>query len=130
MTEWEFLTEVVEKADCLLLLDINNIYVSAFNHRFDPQDFLNGIPKNRVQQFHLAGHLNLETHIVDTHDHDVIPDVWNLYEDALKRFGPISTMIERDAHIPPLHDLVKELDQARAIAEKTLKHPQFAGQIA
>lgn len=128
MTEWEFLSEVVEQADCLLLLDINNIYVSSFNHRFNPHDYLNGIPKDRVQQFHLAGHLNLETHIIDTHDHDVIPDVWNLYEEALKKFGPISTMIERDANIPPLYDLIKELDQARAIAEKTLKLPQLAEQ--
>lgn len=120
MTEWEFLTQVSEQADCLLLLDVNNIYVSAFNHQFDPMDFIRGVPVDRVQQFHLAGHLNLETHIVDTHDHPIIPSVWELYAEALRRFGPISTLIERDAHIPPVSELVEELNQARSVATTTL----------
>jgi uncharacterized protein (UPF0276 family) len=117
-TEWEFLTQVVEQADCHILLDINNVYVSGFNHGFDPHDYLNGIPVSRVQQFHLAGHEDNETHLIDTHDHDIIPHVWALYEAALKRFGQVSTLIERDDHIPPVADLVAELEQARRIAQK------------
>jgi len=120
ISEWDFLTALAKRADCLLLLDINNIYVSAFNHQFDPMDYLNGIAKDRVQQFHLAGHLNLETHIVDTHDQPIIPDVWNLYKEALRRFKSVSTMIERDDNIPPLEELVEELQQARKIAKETL----------
>jgi uncharacterized protein len=118
MTEWEFLTAVVEQADCLLLLDINNIFVSAFNHNFNPQEYLNGVPAKRVQQFHLAGHENCGTHIIDTHDHPVIDDVWQLYAEAVKRFGRVSTMIERDDHIPEFPELFAELTQAKVIAEK------------
>jgi uncharacterized protein (UPF0276 family) len=118
--EWEFLSELTERTDCLLLLDINNIYVSAFNHGFNAMDYINGIPKERVQQFHLAGHLHLETHIVDTHDQPIIPDVWHLYAEALRRFGSVSTMIERDDNIPPLEELIEELQEARNIAQKVL----------
>lgn len=118
LTEWEFLTEISNRADCLLLFDVNNIYVSGFNHGFNPLDFIKGVPKHRVQQIHLAGHLNLGTHIVDTHDHPVIDEVWNLYGEALKHFGPISTMIERDDHIPPFEELVTELECARDVAAK------------
>jgi len=120
MTEWDFLREVCERADCLILLDVNNIYVSSVNHGFDPIDYLNGIPADRVQQFHLAGHRNLDSHIIDTHDEPVVDPVWNLYAEALKRFGPVSTMIERDDNIPPFAELVEELDRARRIAEETL----------
>jgi len=120
MSEWEFLTAVTEQADCRILLDVNNIYVSSFNHGFNPLDYLRGVPAKRVQQFHLAGHLNLDTHIVDTHDHDIVGEVWTLYAEALKTFGKISTMIERDDNIPPLEELILELNQARTIAEKTL----------
>src|SRR3990172_3031637 len=116
VTEWEFLRAVVERADCLILLDINNIYVSSFNHDFDPIAYLDGVPRERVQQFHLAGHRNLETHIIDTHDEPIVDPVWELYQAALERFGPISTMIERDDNIPPLDELLAELDHARAIA--------------
>lgn len=119
MTEWEFLTQLTQRADCLLLLDVNNIYVSAFNHGFKAEDFVNGVPIERVCQFHLAGHSNYGTHIIDTHDHDIIEQVWDLYAYALQRFKNVSIMIERDDHIPPLEDLVKELDQARTIAQKT-----------
>ncbi len=120
MPEWEFLSAIAEQADCLILLDVNNIYVSSFNHKFDPYDYLNGVPKKRIQQFHLAGHLNLETHIIDTHDHPIIDPVWDLYAEALRLYGPVSTLIERDDHIPPIAELVAELDEARMIAKKTL----------
>lgn len=116
MTEWDFLKEVAEQADCLILLDINNIYVSSFNHGFDPKDYLAGIPAQRVQQFHLAGHTNNGDHIIDTHDHPIIDPVWQLYAEALNYFGKVSTMIERDDHIPALAVLLQELEQAKHIA--------------
>jgi uncharacterized protein (UPF0276 family) len=119
MPEWEFLKNVAEQADCLILLDINNIYVSAFNHQFDPLKYLDHIPRDRVGQFHLAGHLNCGDYIIDTHDHPVIDPVWKLYEAALNRFGDVSTMIERDDDIPPLPELLEELGQARHIAAQT-----------
>ena len=118
ISEWEFLSAVAEAADCLILLDINNIHVSAFNHGFDPQDYLNGIDPRRVRQFHLAGHQNHGDYIIDTHDEPVIDAVWDLYSAALRRFGPVSTMIERDDNIPPLAELIDELDQARRIGAK------------
>lgn len=120
MTEWDFLREVTEQADCYLLLDVNNIYVSSFNHQFDPMDYLNGIPLNRPKQIHLAGHSNNGDHIIDTHDSDVIDPVWKLYAKALDRFGFIPTMIERDDHIPPLSELMAELEQAKHIARDLL----------
>jgi len=116
MTEWEFLSAVAERADCLILLDINNIYVSAHNHQFNPLDYLNNVPAKRVQQFHLAGHLNLGNIIIDSHGDTVIDPVWSLYEAALRRFGPVSTMIERDDNIPPFAELLAELEMARQIA--------------
>lgn len=116
MTEWEFLRAVAERADCLILLDVNNVYVSAINHGFDPQAYLRGIPAERVWQFHLAGHSHNGGIIVDTHDHDVPDPVWALFASAVRRFGRVSTMIERDADIPPLAELLAELDQARRIA--------------
>ena len=121
MTEWEFITEIAEKADCLLLLDVNNIYVSSYNHQFDAKAFIDGVPKNRVQQIHLAGHQNNGDYIIDTHDAPVIDPVWDLYEYAISRFGAVSTMIERDDHIPELEVLVEELQIARDIAAKSLK---------
>ena len=116
MSEWEFLTAIVEKSDCLILLDINNIYVSSVNHGFNPADYIAHIPVDRVQQFHIAGHRNCGDYIIDTHDEVVTSDVWDLYAQALARFGIVSTMIERDDHIPPLEELVQELDYARGIA--------------
>lgn len=116
MSEWEFLCAVVERADCLILLDINNIYVSAHNHGFDPLVYLDNVPANRVQQFHIAGHLNLNNIIIDTHGDSVIDPVWALYEAALRRYGPVSTMIERDDNIPPFGELLAELGMARQIA--------------
>lgn len=114
--EWEFLREVASRANCFLLFDINNIYVSGYNHGFDPITYLENIPIERVRQFHLAGHSNRGHCIVDTHDHDIIPAVWELYATALRRFGNVATMIERDDQIPPLAELVAELEHARAIA--------------
>lgn len=121
MSEWEFLKEVVRRSGCKLLLDVNNIYVSAFNHGFDPMEYIGAIPTEAVQQIHLAGHEHNGTHIIDTHDHPVVQDVWTLYGHAIERFGAVSTMIERDDHIPPFEELVMELDQARQIAQKILK---------
>jgi hypothetical protein len=121
LTEWEFLSEISRRADCLILLDVNNIYVSAYNHGFDAEQYLAGVPAERVQQIHIAGHSNCGDCIIDTHDADVIDPVWALYAKVIERLGPISTMIERDDHIPPLADLVAELDQARRIATTALR---------
>ena len=120
MTEWQFLTEIAERADCLLLLDVNNVYVSSVNHEFDPLDYLNGVPRHRVQQFHLAGHSNEGDYLIDTHDAPVCEAVWQLYAQAVERFGMVSTMIERDDKIPELPVLLAELDRAREIAAHTL----------
>ncbi len=120
MTEWEFITEISNQADCLLLLDINNIYVSSFNHQFDPKDFIDGVPAKRVQQMHLAGHHNHGDYIIDTHDAPIIDPVWELYAYATARLGAVSTMIERDDQIPELHVLVEELQRARDISIRVL----------
>lgn len=120
MSEWEFLRHVAEEADCLLLLDVNNIYVSSINHGYDARTFLRHLPAERVQQIHLAGHSDHGDHIVDTHDHPVAEPVWTLYREACRLFGEVATMIERDDHIPELAELVGELDRARAIAAETV----------
>jgi uncharacterized protein (UPF0276 family) len=120
LTEWEFLREIANRADCLILLDVNNIYVSATNHEFDPLTYLEAMPVDRVQQIHLAGHENHGDYLIDTHDQPVPDPVWDLYAAALRRFGPVSTMIERDANIPPLTVLCDELAEARALSERTL----------
>jgi uncharacterized protein (UPF0276 family) len=120
LTEWEFLAAVAQRADCLILLDVNNVHVSAHNHGFDAQAYLAGVPADRVQQIHLAGHENQGGLIVDTHDAPVIDPVWALYADAIERFGPVSTMIERDDRLPPLDDLVAELETARRLAAPLL----------
>ena len=117
--EWEFLSSIAEQADCLILLDVNNIYVSSQNHGFDPIEYLDGVPAARIQQFHLAGHSYQNQLIIDTHDHPVCDPVWSLYQEAVERFGPVATMIERDDNIPPLEDLLAELDVARELATKT-----------
>lgn len=121
MTEWEFLREIAERADCLILFDVNNVYVSGFNHGFDPHEYIDALPGQRIQQIHLAGHSNCGTHIIDTHDAPVIDEVWKLYSYAIEAFGPIATMIERDDHIPELDVLVAELDQARALAAQATR---------
>lgn len=114
MPEWEFVAEVARRAGSRILLDVNNIQVSARNQGFDPHDYLDGMPADRVWQIHLAGHSDYGDYCIDTHDHDVPAEVWALYERAIRKFGPVSTMIERDDHFPPLQDLLGELDQARA----------------
>ena len=116
-TEWEFLAELTRRTGCYLLLDVNNIYVSGINHSFDPLDFLRGVPADRVRQIHLAGHSDgPEGMLIDTHDTPVRDEVWALYAAAVRQFGPCATMIERDDAIPPLDELLTELDQARALA--------------
>jgi len=120
LAEWEFLSEIATRADCLILLDVNNIYVSAVNHEFDPLQYLNAMPAGRVQQIHLAGHEDHGDYLIDTHDHPVPDPVWELYASAVRRFGAISTMIERDDHIPPLEELCAELARARTLCARTL----------
>jgi uncharacterized protein (UPF0276 family) len=120
LAEWDFLRAVAEEADCLILLDVNNIYVSSINHEFDPRDYLAAMPLERVQQIHLAGHQNHGDYLIDTHDHPVPDPVWALYADAVRRFGRVSTMIERDANIPPLAELQAELTAARRSADAVL----------
>ena len=115
MTEWEFTTAVAEESDSLILLDVNNIYVSAYNHGFDPLEYLDGIPAERVQQHHIAGHSQYDGYIIDTHDHDVVQGVWDLYAEAIKRYGEVSVMIERDDNIPELPELLAELQIARDV---------------
>jgi uncharacterized protein (UPF0276 family) len=120
MSEWEFLNEIARRSDSLVLLDINNIFVSAHNHHFDPVDYIQGIDIDRVMQFHLAGHSYSGEMIIDTHDHDVCDPVWALYAKALKHFGAVSTMIERDDNIPAFTALREELAVAEKIATETL----------
>lgn len=118
MPEWEFVRAVCERADCRLLLDLNNIHVSAVNHGFDALAYLHAMPADRIQQIHLAGHSDHGDHLIDTHDQPVADPVWALYRAALQRFGAVPTMIERDDHIPPLAELVTELGIARRIASE------------
>ena len=112
MTEWEFLTEVVERADCGILLDVNNIYVSAMNHEFNPMDYVNAVPAHRVAQIHIAGHSKYEKYILDTHDHPVIDPVWQLYARAIERCGPTPTLLEWDDHIPSFDEVHAEAKKA------------------
>lgn len=123
MPEWEFISEMAKRTGCWLVFDVNNVYVSAFNHEYDPYEFIAGIPADRVVQFHLAGHEHNMTHIIDTHDALVCDEVWTLYEAALKRFGPVSTIIERDDDIPPLPVMLEELGKARHLAENVFAAP-------
>ena len=120
MPEWEFLAAVAERADCGILLDVNNVYVSAMNHGFSPHAYLAGLPPDRIGQIHLAGHSDAGTHLVDTHDHPVPSPVWDLYADAVRRFGPIATLVEWDDRIPAFEELVAEAERARAIEAEVL----------
>jgi uncharacterized protein (UPF0276 family) len=113
LNEWGFLAAVAEEADCGILLDINNIYVSAFNHRFDPLVYIDAIPVDRVAQFHLAGHSDHGTYLLDTHDHPVCEEVWSLYEYGVRRFGEVSTLVEWDDNIPDFAELAATAEQAR-----------------
>jgi uncharacterized protein len=112
MTEWEFLHEVVEAADCGILLDVNNIYVSSQNHGFDPFEYVNSVPAERVAQIHIAGHSKFEKYILDTHDHPVLPPVWALYARAIERCGPTATLLEWDDNIPTFEEVHAEAMKA------------------
>jgi uncharacterized protein (UPF0276 family) len=116
ISEWEFLSALAVRADCGILLDVNNVFVSAHNHGFDADAFLAGLPRERVGQFHLAGHSDHGAHLLDTHDHPVRDEVWDLYRRAVARFGAQATLLERDDHIPPLPELVAEARRAAAVA--------------
>jgi uncharacterized protein (UPF0276 family) len=115
LREWEFVVAIAEEADCDLLVDINNIYVSSRNHNFDPREYLQALPAARIAQWHLAGHSDHGSHCVDTHDQPVCDEVWKLYLAASNQFGERPTMIERDDNIPPLAELLQELDRARTL---------------
>lgn len=115
MSEWQFLAEMSKRTGCGLLLDINNVYVSASNHGFDAHAFLRGIPADRVRQIHLAGHTQGPGLLIDTHDQPVCDEVWALYRTAMTLLGPVATMIERDDAIPPLSELLGELAVAREV---------------
>jgi uncharacterized protein (UPF0276 family) len=117
MTEWEFLARLAEDADCGLLLDVNNVYVSSFNHGFDPRLYIDGIPADRVVQYHVAGHTNHGTHIIDTHSDHALPEVWELYRRAWQRTGPVATLYEWDADIPEFEELLAEARKARQFRE-------------
>ena len=119
MTEWEFLSEVVEIADCGILLDVNNIYVSSMNHNFNPYDYVNNVPHHRVAQIHIAGHSKYRKYILDTHDHPVIDPVWKLYARAIELVGPTATLLEWDAGIPSFEE----------VHDEALKANQFISQL-
>jgi hypothetical protein len=121
MTEWEFLSAMCNRTGCGLLLDVNNIYVSAVNHGFDPLAYLSGIPAAKVRQVHLAGHSTGQGLLIDTHDRAVPESVWTLFGAAIDRLGPVAIMIERDDDVPPLAELLEELDTARQIAGERLQ---------
>ncbi len=125
MTEWEFVSAVAEAADCWLLLDVNNIHVSARNHGFDALDYLDGIPWSRVVQMHVAGHHDYGRYIIDTHDAPVADSVWILLAEAFHRGGPIATMIERDDQFPPFDELLEELAILRRISEEALSRSAY-----
>lgn len=116
MPEWEFLARLAQDTDCGLLLDVNNVYVSAFNHGFDAKTYIDAIPMAQVAQIHLAGHCHKGTHIIDTHDAQVAAPVWELYAYTLTRKNSLSTMIEWDENIPPFATMLTELAQARRYA--------------
>ena len=113
MSEWQFIAELLRRADCQLLLDVNNVYVSSVNHRFDARAYIAALPAERVVQIHLAGHEDHGEYLIDTHDHPVCEAVWRLYDYTVARMGLKPTMIERDDHIPPLPELLAELAEAR-----------------
>jgi uncharacterized protein (UPF0276 family) len=118
LSEAEFLRELAVRADCLLLLDVNNVFVSSFNHGFDAKKYFDALPKDRVAQIHLAGHTSLETHKIDTHDQPVCDEVWSLFAQVRKKFGPVPAMIERDDAFPPFAELLAELEQLRDISAR------------
>jgi uncharacterized protein len=121
LAEWDFIGEVAEKADIGLLFDVNNVFVTAYNHGLDPVEFVNRVPHERIVQIHLAGHSNLGTHIIDTHDGRVSEPVWDLYRLTIERSGPVSTLVEWDDAIPPLEVLLAEAERARSERGRALE---------
>jgi hypothetical protein len=119
-SEWQFLAALSELSGCELLLDVNNVYVSARNHGFDPWEFISGLPAERIRQLHLAGHSDYGSYLIDTHDQPVSDPVWQLYQRTLGHLGPVSTLLERDDHYPVLEDLLDELNKARTFAAAAL----------
>ncbi len=115
MTEWEFISTIAEEADCGILLDINNIFVSAFNHRFDANEYIDAVPVERVVQYHLAGHSDHGTHLLDTHDHPIRDEVWALYKRAVRRFANVAAIVEWDDNIPEFAVLAEASERARTI---------------
>lgn len=120
-SEWAFIAALSELSGCELLLDVNNVYVSARNHGFDAWDFIRALPAQRIRQIHLAGHSDFGDYVVDTHDQPVCDPVWQLYQRTLGHLGPVATMIERDDHYPPFSELLAELHKARALGEAALQ---------
>ncbi|MEG9438588.1 DUF692 domain-containing protein [Edaphobacter sp. HDX4] len=126
MTEWQFLNEVVEQADCGILLDVNNIYVSSQNHGFDPHVYVNSVPAERVAQIHIAGHSKFERYILDTHDHPVLDPVWDLYARAIERCGPTATLLEWDDSIPSFDEVHAEALKANRYLRPEINLPDLA----
>ena len=120
-SEWQFLAALSDLTGCELLLDVNNVYVSARNHGFEPWAFISGLPAQRIRQLHLAGHSDYGSYLIDTHDAPVSDPVWQLYARTLRHLGPVATLLERDDHFPPLQELLDELDRARAVAASALE---------
>jgi len=116
MTEWEFLAALVARTGCDLLLDVNNVHVSAFNHGFDARRYVDAIPAEHVAQIHLAGHADHGTHLLDTHDAAIVDAVWELYRYTIARLGPVATLVEWDGEVPPLEVVEQEAMRARAVA--------------
>lgn len=126
-SEWQFLAALSELSGCELLLDVNNVYVSARNHGFDAWTFISSLPKQRIRQLHLAGHSDYGSYLIDTHDQPVSDPVWQLYQRTLQHLGPVSTLLERDDHFPDLDVLLDELNTARRFAAQALQGtPQCA----
>lgn len=119
-SEWEFLAALSQLSGCQLLLDVNNVYVSSRNHGFDPWQFIQGLPAQRVRQLHLAGHQDHGDYVIDTHDQPVCDPVWALYQRTLQHLGSVATLLERDDHFPPLSELLGELHKARALGQRAL----------
>ncbi len=126
LSEWEFLSRMANEADCGLLLDVNNVYVSSVNHDFDPETFIRSVPHERVVQIHLAGHTHLGTHVIDTHDGEVTDPVWRLYRLAHQLTGGVSTLLEWDARIPPFPVLHAEVLKAKRHIGDVLSDPAIA----
>jgi len=127
MEEWEFLSAVAEESDCGILLDINNIFVNAFNHQFDALRYIDSVTSERVVQFHMAGHSDHGTHLLDTHDHPIREEVWQLYEHAVRRFGLTATLIEWDDNIPEFETLARIAPEARDRATRVLRMTSRTG---